>query len=476
MAFSTMRQLLCRSTFCAALAASVSSALGVQLSRADEYYAGDPSAVYAPEDATSETKPTALPNEEMSATGNPGNSCDQLACDDYLSYYGCSDTWWEGQDTNFRQRLAAKGVTFNNNLTGFYYGVAGGGNEQEFRFAGHGDYLMNVDFMKAGGPPGLFLKVRAEHRMGESIGQPAGSLLPPVLASDLPTPESENLYLTNVLFTQAFSENFAVFAGKLDTLDGDQNAFASGRGITQFSNTAFVITPIGLRTIAYSTLGTGFVILDQGEPVFSFSVLNARDTVRTSGFDELFADGVVLAPELRLKTNFLNRPGHQLFGGTWSSRNYVALDQDPRILLPNVPINREDDSWSLYWNMDQYLVVDPCNPKRGWGVFARAGIADQATNPIAYFLSAGVGGNSRLFGREADTFGVGWFYAGTSNDLLPVLTTALGGVGDSQGGEVFHNFALNSRLSITWDGQVLVPARESIDYTLVTGIRANLRF
>jgi porin len=81
-----------------------------------------------------------------------------------------------------------------------------------------------------------------------------------------------------------------------------------------------------------------------------------------------------------------------------------------------------------------------------------------------------------LFGREADTFGVGWFYAGTSNDLLPVLTTALGGVGDSQGGEVFHNFALNSRLSITWDGQVLVPARESIDYTLVTGIRANLRF
>jgi len=204
--------------------------------------------------------------------------------------------------------------------------------------------------------------------------------------------------------------------------------------------------------------------------------LNARDTVRTSGFDELFADGVVLAPELRLKTNFLNRPGHQLFGGTWSSRNYVALDQDPRILLPNVPINREDDSWSLYWNMDQYLVVDPCNSKRGWGVFARAGIADQATNPIGYFLSAGVGGNSRLFGREADTFGMGWFYAGTSNDLLPVLTTALGGVGDSQGGEIFHNFALNSRLSITWDGQVLVPARESIDYTLVTGIRANLRF
>ena len=58
------------------------------------------------------------------------------------------------------------------------------------------------------------------------------------------------------------------------------------------------------------------------------------------------------------------------------------FDQDPRILIPNVPINQSDDSWPLYWNMDQYLVVDPRNQKRGWGVFAQAGIADQATNPI----------------------------------------------------------------------------------------------
>jgi porin len=410
-------------------------------------------------------------------------SCDDYgatACDEFINCGGYSDTycgsWWNGEDTAFRKSLAAKGITISNNLTNFYYGVAAGGREQEFRYAGHGDYLANVDFMKMGGPPGLFLKVRAEHRFGETISEPAGSILPPTILADLPTLESEEIYLTNVLFTQAFSENFAVFAGKLDTLDGDANAFAHGRGLTQFSNTAFVVTPIGLRTIAYATLGTGFVILDQGEPIFTFSVLNAKDTARSSGFDELFNEGVVLSPELRLPTNFFGLPGHQLFAGTWSSRNYVALDQDPRIVLPNVPIERAEDSWSLYWNCDQYLVVNPQNPKQGWGVFGRAGIADPSTNPIAWFASAGIGGNSKLFGREQDTFGIGYFYSGLSNQIAPLISAAVGGIGDGQGTEIFHNFNITPRLSITADGQVLLPSRPDVDYTLITGIRANLRF
>jgi len=474
MAFYTHRRILSRTLFSAALAVSIQALWCESDANADDgYYAGSVAAVQA--SADSDTTETAVPQGDAASPCDAGANCD-TACDEYLAQCGCSDSWWDGGETELRRRLKTSGITFDNNLTSFYYGVAAGGEEQEFRYAGHGDYVMNADLMKMGGPPGLFLKIRAEHRIGESIGEPAGSLLPPVVASDLPTPETQNLYLTNVLFTQMLSENVSVFAGKMDTLDTDPNAFASGRGITQFSNSAFVVTPIGLRTVVYSTLGAGFAILDEGEPVFTFLVLNARETVRTSGFDELFEDGVVLSPELRIETDFFRLPGHQLFGGSWSSRNYVALDQDPRILLPNVPIDRADDSWSLYWNMDQYLVVDRCNPKRGWGVFARAGVADQATNPIASFFSAGVGGNSRLFGRDADTFGVGWFYAGTSNELAPILSTALGGVRDSQGGEVFHNFAVSSRLAITWDTQILLPAREEIDYTLVTGIRANLRF
>ena len=375
-----------------------------------------------------------------------------------------------------RQQLAETGLTFQNNLTQFYFGNTAGGAEQDFRYAGHGDYLANFDFGKMIGTPGAFLKIRAEHRFGETINDAAGVVLPPTLAGDLPVLDSTNVYLTNVLFTQALSESFVLYAGKLDTLDGDMNAFAHGRGIRQFSTTAFVANPIALRTIPYSTLGAGMAWLLEGEPWLVFNVLNATDTTRTAGFNELFNDGVALATEMRIPTNFFGKPGHQLFAGTWNSRDFTALDQDPRILFPNVPIAKQSGSWSLYWNCDQYLVTDAANPKRGWGYFGRAGIADQGTNPIGYFLSSGVGGSSPLQSRERDSFGIGYYYSKTSDEIAPFINTIFGGFGDGQGVEMFYNIATGKRLTITPDMQVLVPSREQLDTALVVGLRANYNF
>lgn len=375
-----------------------------------------------------------------------------------------------------RPSLAERGIVFQNDVTQFYYGVASGGVDREFRYAGHGDYVANVDGGKLAGTEGLFVKIRAEHRFGESLAGATGALLPSNLLADLPTRDSENLYLTDVLFTQALSENFAVYAGKLDTLDGDQNAFASGRGKTQFSNVGFVVNPALLRTVPYSTLGAGFIILDAGEPVFNFGVLSPTDATKGSGFNSLYEEGVVLTAELRRSSNLLGFAGHQLVGGSWSSRDFVALDQDPRIILPNVPVARQSGSWALYSNFDQYLVHYDDEGKTGWGVFGRVAIADEQANPIAYFLSAGIGGNSPISGRQADTFGAGYFYSGTSSDVAPFLATALGPIGDGQAVELFYNAQITPWLHVTPDFQVVMPARENVDTALVAGIRANATF
>ncbi|MCA9085494.1 MAG: carbohydrate porin [Planctomycetaceae bacterium] len=375
-----------------------------------------------------------------------------------------------------RKSIADSGITFNVNVAQFYMGVVSGGVDQSGRYSGHGDYVANIDGDKAFGAKGMFIKLRAEHRFGESMSGTTGGFFPPNVAASLPVAESDDLYLTNVLVTQMFSETFGVFAGKLDTLDGDQNAFASGRGISQFSNVAFVATPIGLRTTPYSTLGAGFVILQDLEPVFTFSALNATDTAGTVGLDELFNEGIVLVPELRIPTTFFGLPGHQLFGGTWSSRNYVSLNQDPRIVLPNVAIARQSDSWSLYYNFDQFLFVDQNDPKRGWGLFGRAGIADPDTNPIAWFLSAGVGGNSMIPGRHQDTFGAGFYYSGTSSQLAPILSAALGGIGDGYGTELFYNIAVTECFNLTADAQFLTPARKSVDSSVLMGLRGVISF
>lgn len=381
---------------------------------------------------------------------------------------------WGGLRTGLAEDC---GVTLDADSTMFYMGVVDGGLDREFRFSGHNDYVLNADLGKAGLQEGLFVKVRAEHRFGESLAGATGAILPSNISADLPVADSENLYLTNVLFTQMFSPQFGVFFGKLDTFDGDLNAFAHGRGKTQFSNVGFVVNPALFRTVPYSTLGAGFVILgDEGTPLFTFSVLNSRDTARTSGFSELFEEGVSLSAELRLPTTFFNLPGHQLFGGSWNSRDVVALQQDPRIILPNVPIGRESGSWALYWNFDQHLFVDAQNPQRGWGVFGRAAITDEDTNPIESFLSFGVGGSSLLPGREADTFGAGWYRSGTSSEIGPVLSRVLGGVGDGQGVELYYDIAVTPWLHITPDVQFLMPARESVDDAVVTGVRGRVIF
>jgi porin len=374
-----------------------------------------------------------------------------------------------------RSSLAESGVTVLADSTNFYFGNTAGGVTRDFEFAGHNDYIVNMDGGKLLGREGLFIKIKAEHRYGETLDNNVGAFFSPTILADLPKLGSERLYLTNVLFTQALSENFAVFAGKLDTLDGDMNAFAHGRGKTQFSNLAFVFNPIAAATVPYSTLGAGFVVLDGAEQVFGFTVLNSTDTTGTSGFEQLFNDGALLSVFLRRPTQFFDRPGHQLLGATWNNRTYNSIG-DAYINYPNVVIPTTRGSWSLYWNFDQYLVVDDAATGRGWGTFGRAGIADDNTNPIAWFLSFGLGGNSPIASRPADTFGVGWYYSSTSSQIGPILTGLLGPVGNGQGVECFYNYQLTPAIRLTPDVQVIVPALETIDPALVVGLRAQLIF
>ena len=281
-----------------------------------------------------------------------GQTClADVACERSISDCSCSsatsccDVWSQPQLTGdwlgVRPALADCGITLDADVTQFYEGVASGGLEQRFRFSGHGDYVLKFDFDKLSGQEGLFLQLRGEHRFGRALNlNDTGSYGATSVLANLPSLNTEDLILTNVLITQALSEEFIVFAGKMDTLDGDMNAFAHGRGKTQFLNTNFVFNPIAVQTIPYATLGAGFSILRDFQPVFTFTVLNATDTTTTSGFDELFADGVALSAELRLPTCFLDRPGHQGVGGMWNSREYTALGQDPRVIFRECRFNR----------------------------------------------------------------------------------------------------------------------------------------
>ncbi|MFT5528294.1 MAG: hypothetical protein ACI9HK_006283 [Pirellulaceae bacterium] len=52
-------------------------------------------------------------------------------------------------------------------------------------------------------------------------------------------------------------------------------------------NVAMVANPSALRTVLYSTFGAGFVVLQDLEPVFTFTVLDTVDRATTFNLDDV---------------------------------------------------------------------------------------------------------------------------------------------------------------------------------------------
>ncbi len=332
---------------------------------------------------------------------------------------------------------------------------------------------MSFDFEKLFDAKGWSLDLGSEHRFGETVNSDTGSIVPVALLPNLPEPEIDDLALTKVLFTHRTSDQFRVFFGKIDTLEFDQNGIADGKGREKFFGTAFNYNPIATRTIPFSTLGAGFAVGEDEDPLFVFAVVNTEDTATTSGFNELFAEGAAVFGELRLPTQFFGRSGHQMFGGSWSTRTFTSLDQSQRLEFPGIPIAEKEGSWSLFWNSNQYIWEDPCDSERGWGVFGRAGISDGNPNPVQWSLSFGIGGSSLISGRRDDSFGVGWYYTGISDEMGPVVSSVFN---DGQGVELYYSIAVTKWFNITPDLQIVELNAVTASTAVVPGLRVRVDF
>jgi hypothetical protein len=164
--------------------------------------------------------------------------------------------WWGA-----RTYLANKGIQIGVELNQYIQGVTNGGRNQTAAYGGTADYTVNLDLMRMGILPGALIKFRAESRFGSSVNGDAGPILPvntdllfpltDVLDEDIP------ITVTDLNYTQFLSPYFGIFFGKLDTLDGDPNEFASGRGTTQFMNANFIFNPALALRLPYSTIGSG---------------------------------------------------------------------------------------------------------------------------------------------------------------------------------------------------------------------------
>jgi porin len=379
-----------------------------------------------------------------------------------------------------RNTLAAKGVNLDVDLVQSLQGLNSGGLSNDsvlYRYGGHAEYLLNLDTGKLGLWPGGFLRLKGESQFGSYLrGNETGTLLPTDAAALYPLPFDEETTLTSVVFTQFLAKFFGIYLGKIDTFSGDANAFAH-EWKTQFMSTGLGPNPVTFTTVPYSTLGAGFLLLPTDSVLFNFSALSPDGTADSAGFDELYEDGVVLAGELRVGIRPFGLPGHQLIGGTWSSKTFNTLEQDPRLLLTviglpiGVPIRQQSGSWSAYYNFDQFLYTTSADGSEGFGIFGRVGLADPNTNPLEQFYSVGIGGQGMLPGRSRDRFGIGFYYGRLSSDLRGALLDS-----SAWGMEIFYNIAATNWLYVTPDIQVIEPAAKQASTAFLTGLRVQMRF
>jgi porin len=399
-----------------------------------------------------------------------------------------------------RDQLRDHGFTFDISTTTYYQGIVSGGLqdtplfgaledtfqfgaalEDTFQLGGRNDYLLTVDGQKAGLWKGFGINLHGETVYGDSVNLLTGAVVPVNIGRSLPVPVDNVSALTAVKFTQALSENFVLYAGKINTVDNLQQPFMPGRGLDAgFMDGAFVFNPVLGRTIPYSTFGVGGAVLAGGQPVVTLTVYDTHDTSTKSVFDDLFDNGAIIYPTASLPTDFFGMPGHQTVWGAYSSGRYAILSPEPLLIFPPPvsglpPTTLVQGSWWIDYRFDQALWVDPTDKTRSWGVFGDFGISDGKPNPIRWSGILGVGGSSPIPNRQLDSFGMAYYYMGLSDDFRNAVGSIVP-LRDERGLELFYDLGVTPWFHVTADLQVITPLLEPVHNSVVLGLRSKIDF
>lgn len=400
-----------------------------------------------------------------------------------------SRSFLTGDWGGLRSKLANNGVQFEAETVHFFQDVSGGGVKQTGRYSGVAELKLKLDSQKLGLWPGGFLFARAEAAFANPVNLAVGGLSPVNTKPVLTLPARDEMVLPHLFFTQFLSEKFAITLGKLDPTGGDANEFAHGTGDKKFMNLAFSFNPVLTLAAPYSTLGMALTYLPHKDVVLSFAAIDSEGRPNTAGFDTLFKDGTTLSTEARVTIRPFGLSGHQLLGFVWGNGKYNALNQDPRTIIGSIllgtPLETKKGTWAFYYNFDQYLYTEKGDPKQGFGVFGRAGVADKATNLNHQFYSIGFGGKGTIPTRDHDHWGIGYYYLDYSDSLTGLIRSRLN-LKHEQGGELYYNIEVLPWLHLTPDIQIVSTTRrklgtllnpgKKVDTAVVAGFRVKIDF
>jgi porin len=378
-----------------------------------------------------------------------------------------------GDAFGLRSFTQERGLSFYASFSQFEQGVASGGIRQAFRWGGKFDLLAHLDSGKLGLWEGGTLDVFAESRLGQSIDGFTAAFSPANLAMFFPKPDEDITAITGLKFTQAFTERSGIFFGKLNALNGDEERFLKYPLTSRFWNAAFNFN-LALDRYPYSAPGAGFYAGLERGPSLALLVLDSFNSPTTSGLEKLFHNGVFLYAQAKQTTALFGLPGQHVVAGLFGTGSFTDLAPASFIELPKgaAAAPEKTGTWTLLWRGEQRLWVDSDRLDRGVGLYAQIGLGDGNPNPVRWFGSVAVCGNSPAPGREGDTVGIGFYDLGPSS----LAKRQAPGLRDEWGVELFYNLRIRPGCHLTPDLQVLHPGLAPVSNALLLGLRFKIDF
>jgi porin len=418
-----------------------------------------------------------------------------------------------------RDDLGKKGIVLDVDALLTPQDVVSGGRNTGGNFWGNVDYTLNVDSQKLGLWPGGFLKISGDSGFGENAFGSSGSLVPVNTAALFPAPNDQTTVLTNFTMLQFVSPQLGFLAGKINLLDLGAGEF-TGDYKTQFMNTAFNF-PMTTALVPLSAFGGGVIYLPTSDITVAVLAVDPKGTATSDDIGKAFNDGATVFGNGELTIRPFGLVGHQTLGFTWSNQDRLSLSQNPAniarlalqnqfpllanpgpileqiltkffpaLLVPTSPPTQKNQTWSAYYQFDQYIWQPDGDPKHGIGPFFSFGTSDGNPNPVKYAVALGLGGKGVVPGRPDDSFGIGISRTQISNDFVPFLRNGLNlGLDHNDAMEVYYNAAVTKWLNATADLQIvrpalnkqlgpstgLLPTLTSVGTAAVAGIRLRIR-
>ena len=371
----------------------------------------------------------------------------------------------------FRSTLQDKGVGVDFTFTQFAQTISGDKADTFDDYPNRFDLLVNLVTEKAGLWKGGGIGTHVGTRFG---GPPTGiAMYPANTALISPTTGEGRVVVTSLFATQRLGQSSSILFGKINLLDLLAAApFMGGRGIDGFMHIAFAGPPSGVAPVA--TYGAILSTRFTNGSTFSLLVFDPQDQ---TGWHKPFTEGINFSPSVAFRGTTFGHNATHTFAATLSTQEGTDLADLPQVLLPPAQqhIGTRRGPFNVNYTYEQYFVQDRKDPSAGWGMFAKAAIADGNPNTLQDTLEIGIGGTALFPRRTLDRFGAGYFSLGLSDALKDFLQPFFT-IRRERGFESFYSCAVMRWLRVTGDVQVLPATVVDRDTKVFGAVRTKVSF